>query len=110
MPFKICLILIESKCLKYTTSTITVENKITPWLAAEGPLSYSPFSPPTSDYFFLYNYIMPNIFNNSVNLREHYWFGNYLTGKDSFSVRLLRDFWEIARKGNVRPIFVRLGI
>lgn len=93
--------------MKYNTSTLTEENKITPWLAAEGLLSYSPFSPPTSDYFFLYNYILPDIFSNSVNLREHYWFGNYLKSKDCFSVRILRDFWSNARNGKVFPIFIQ---
>ena len=91
--------------LKFNTSTITDENKISPWLAAEGPLSYSPFSPPETDYYFLYNFIVPNIFSNGVNLRQHYWFGD-TSGKDGFSVRLLQDFWTNARDGKITPIFV----
>ncbi|MCX7117863.1 MAG: hypothetical protein NTW94_08220 [Legionellales bacterium] len=90
--------------MKFSTSTITNENTIVPWLAAEGPLAYSPLSPPTSDYFFLYNFILPGIFSKSVNLRQHYWFGDY-SGQNSYSIYLLKNFWEDARIGRVNPIF-----
>lgn len=78
--------------MKFSTSTITNENTIVPWLAAEGALAYSPLSPPTSDYFFLYNFILPGIFSKNVNLRQHYWFGDY-SGTNSYSIYLLKNFW-----------------
>src|SRR5262249_29164400 len=89
----------------FSTSTITADNKIVPWLSAEGQLAYSPFSPPSSDYYFLYNFVFPEIFSQNVNLREHHWFGDY-AGKNNFNIRFLRSFWENARCGDVQPIFI----
>ncbi len=91
--------------MKYSTSTITAENTIVPWLAAEGPLAYSPFCAPATDYFFLYNFILPDIFCEGLNLRRHYWFGD-CNGKTSYHGSSLRDFWENSRLGNITPIFV----
>ena len=90
--------------MKFSTSTITSDNTIVPWLAADGPLAYSPFLPPIDDYFFLYNFMFPNIFSQNVNLREHHWFGDP-AGQNSFDIRFLRSFWEDARYGCVQPIF-----
>jgi hypothetical protein len=53
---------------------------LVPWLAAEGPLAYSPAEPPLKDYFFQYSWILPGIFNPAINLRRHYYFGSYLAG------------------------------
>lgn len=76
-----------------------------PWLAADGALAYSPFSPPMDDYFFLYNFIFPGIFAQHVNVRRHYWFGDF-GDKDDFNIAFLRSFWEEARCGHVQPIFI----
>ena len=51
--------------------------------------------PPNTDYFFKYNWILPGIFNPSVNRREIFYFGSY----DKSDVRLLFDFWNRARQG-----------
>jgi hypothetical protein len=86
----------ESKALsRYSTSTVFGSEYLVPWLAAEGPLAYSPAEPPTRDYFFQYSWILPGIFDQKVNLREHRYFGSYL--KDS--ARFLFDFWANARNG-----------
>jgi hypothetical protein len=92
--------------VKYSTATVTPENEIVPWLAADGFLSYSPFSPPIKDYFFLYNFILPKIFSDPVNLREHYWFGDY-NGKHGYTCKIIQDFWNKARDRKVMPIFVQ---
>ena len=90
--------------MKFSTSTITNENTIVPWLAAEGPLAYSPLSPPTSDYFFLYNFILPWYFQRKCKSRQHDRFGDY-SGTNRYSIYLLKNFWEDARSGRVNPIF-----
>jgi len=66
-----------------------------PWLAAEGPLAYSPAAPPAKDYFFQYSWIVPGIFGPNTNLREHRYFGSYFKG----SAKFLFDFRASARKG-----------
>jgi hypothetical protein len=68
---------------------------LVPWLAAAGPLAYSPTEPPARDYFFQYSWILPGIFDPKINLREHRYFGTY--GKDG--AKFLFDFWRNARKG-----------
>ncbi len=92
--------------MKFSTATETIQNEIVPWLAAEGPLAYSPFYPPKTDYFFLYNFIVPKIFCGSVNLKQHYWFGDY-NGKHCRNFRLLQDFWDKSRNGNVSPVVIQ---
>ena len=44
-----------------------------PWLAAEGPLGYTPENPPDTDYFFQYSWILPEIFNSKVHKRRHHY-------------------------------------
>lgn len=67
-----------------------------PWLAAEGPLAYSPAEPPVKDHFFQYTWIMPGIFDPQLDLRRHYYFGSHRKDSAAF----LFDFWGNARKGN----------
>jgi hypothetical protein len=80
---------------RFSTSTIVASNGLVPWLAARGPLAYSPVDPPARDYFFQYSWILPGIFDPKINLREHRYFGSYR--KDS--AKFLFDFWGSARKG-----------
>ncbi len=42
---------------RFSTSTIVGSNYLVPWLAAEGPLAYTPAEPPVRDYFFQYSLI-----------------------------------------------------
>jgi hypothetical protein len=46
-----------------------------PWLAAEGPLAYTPENPPATDYFFQYSWILPEIFDFKDHRRCHHYFG-----------------------------------
>jgi hypothetical protein len=56
---------------RFSTRTVVDSKYLVPWLAAEGPLAYSPAEPPAKDYFFQYTWILPEIFEQNVNLREH---------------------------------------
>ena len=58
-----------------STCTVRDDGRIVPWLAASGPLSYTPESPPPSDYYFQYGWILPGIFDPATNTRRHFYFG-----------------------------------
>lgn len=90
---------------RYPTSTRLPDNRCVPWLAAEGPLSYTPENPPDRDYFFQYSWILPEIFSPEVNRREHFHFGS--CGRDSAD-ELFR-FWNAARNYKAQPIAGFLG-
>jgi hypothetical protein len=80
---------------RFSTSTVVSYQYLVPWLAAEGPLAYNPIEPPIRDYFFQYTWILPGIFNPTVNRRRHYYFGSYNKGY----ARFLFEFWGQARQG-----------
>ncbi|MGH9561797.1 MAG: hypothetical protein ACRD3S_10110 [Terracidiphilus sp.] len=81
---------------RYSTCTILNSEYIVPWLAAAGPLAYSPIEPPMRDYFFQYSWVVPGIFNPTVNLRRHYYFGDHVKTHAAW----LFEFWHNMRKGN----------
>jgi hypothetical protein len=95
----------RSRRSKYPTSTVAANGQIVPWLAAEGPLAYTPESPPDRDYFFKYNYVLPGVFADDTNIRLHYHFGGgyRLETDDIF------DFWAAARRGEVKAVAVWHG-
>lgn len=72
-----------------------------PWLAAHGPLAYTPESPPATDYFFQYSWILPEIFDAKVNKRCHYYFGAPIRQ----SAARLFGFWRQARNGQIKRIY-----
>jgi len=80
---------------RFPTRTVINSAWLVPWLAAEGPLAYSPAAPPPWDYFFQYTWILPGIFDPRLNLRQHRYFGSPLKA----SARFLFDFWSDARSG-----------
>jgi len=80
---------------RFPTRTLVNSEYLVPWLAAEGPLAYSPSEPPARDYYFQYTWILPGLFDPQVNLRQHRYFGS--PHKDS--ARFLFDFWSRARRG-----------
>ena len=80
---------------RFSTSTVFGSEGSVPWLAAQGPLYYSPEEPPATDYFFQYSWILPGIFDSKVNLREHRYFGC----RSKSNARSLFDFWEDIREG-----------
>jgi hypothetical protein len=81
---------------KFTTATLVGTSHVVPWLAAKGPLAYSPSEPPARDYFFQYSWVLPGIFEPGINLRQHRYFGAHLRENAGF----LFDFWDSARKGH----------
>lgn len=93
---------------RFSTSTVFGSEYLVPWLAAEGPLAYSPAEPPLKDYFFQYSWIVPGIFNPTINLRRHYYFGSHEKGAADF----LFDFWGNARKGRgaAMQFYCKFGI
>jgi hypothetical protein len=93
---------------RFSTSTVFGSENLVPWLAAEGPLAYSPAEPPLKDCFFQYSWILPGIFNPAINLRRHYYFGS----DDKDSVDFLFDFWGNARKahGAAQQLYCQIGI
>lgn len=83
-----------------STCTITPDKEIVPWLAANGPLAYSPGDPPDRDYYFQYGWVLPGILADGVNKRRHYYFG--APHKDT--ARDLFDFWQAARSKRVSEV------
>lgn len=95
-----------TKRSRFPTSTVVGSEYLVPWLAAEGPLAYSPMQPPDRDYFFQYSWVLPEIFNPEVNLRPHRYFGSCLKDR----ARFLFEFWEAARKGRILQHYYKLGL
>jgi hypothetical protein len=60
---------------RFTTSTVAEDGRLVPWLAATGPLSYTPEDPPDRDYYFQYGWIIPGMLADGTNKRRHYFFG-----------------------------------
>jgi hypothetical protein len=88
-----------------STSTIYGEKYLVPWLASAGPLSYAPEKPPLSNYYFQYTWILPQIFNPQLNLRQHLYFG----ALHKHQARFLFRFWERARVEHLTCRYAKLG-
>jgi hypothetical protein len=84
------------------------DGETVPWLAAAGELAYSPESPPETDYYFQYSWIVPGVLGPGENKRHHYWFGDSI--KDNPNVRLLFRFWNQARRGDHDTLYVSTGV
>jgi hypothetical protein len=91
---------------RFSTSTLIDSNHCVPWLAADGPLAYTPESPPVTDYFFQYSWILPGIFDPEVNRRCHHYFGAPIR---DYTVRLF-EFWKQARSRQIQRSYFSLGI
>ena len=93
---------------RYSTSTVTPGGAIVPWLAAEGPLAYSPEKPPESNYLFLYGWLMPRVYSD----KRHYYFGfrSSLSRREiDWDIEPCVDLYAKARSGAVTPIYVANG-
>ncbi len=88
-----------------STSTVSPDGRVVPWLAATGPLAYSPEKPPDRDYYFQYSWVLPAIFAEGVNRRRHYFFG----ARHRDDARELFDFWADAREGRFERIALCTG-
>jgi hypothetical protein len=82
----------------YPTSTKASSNRLVPWLAAEGPLAYTPESPPERDSLFQYGWVLPQVCR--PGLRRHAYFG--ATRREA--ALDLFAFWQDARRGTVNRI------
>lgn len=93
---------------RYSTSTVKADGAIVPWLAAEGPLAYSPENPPKSSYFFQYSWLMPRVYSD----KRHYYFGDRssLSRREvDLGIQPFVDFWAKAQTREVVPIHVTYG-
>lgn len=77
----------------YSTSTKTPGEQLVPWLAAQGPLAYTPELPPERDSLFQYGWALPQVFR--PGFRRHAYFGALQreAADDVFA------FWHDARLG-----------
>jgi hypothetical protein len=89
----------------FNTSTVATDGRLVPWLAADGPLAYTPEEPPDRDYYFQYSWIVPGIFADKTNRRHHYYFGASYREQASE----LFAFWAAARQGDARRLAFCLG-
>ena len=96
-----------SRPSRFSTATITHDGLIVPWLAADGPLAYSPEKPPDRDYYFQYGWILPGIFADHTNTRRHFYFGASVKDHDTGK---LFDFWKKARNGVVERVAYCAGV
>lgn len=90
---------------RYSTGTTRRDGTIVPWLAASGPLAYTPESPPPSDYWFQYSWVLPGIFAPDTNRRRHHYFGE----RRKEHIRELFRFWELARAGRADRVAAAIG-
>ena len=79
----------------YSTSTKASGDRLVPWLAAEGPLAYTPELPPERDSLFQYGWVLPQVCR--PGLRGHAYFGA-LRREAAYDVFA---FWQDARRGAV---------
>jgi hypothetical protein len=94
-----------SRRRRYSTRTVADDGRIVPWLAAWGPLSYTPEDPPPRDYFFQYGWVLPGIFNPPDAKRCHFYFGASV--KDHADE--LFSFWRNAREGRAVRVACYFG-
>ncbi len=87
----------------YSTSTRTSDDRLVPWLAAEGPLAYTPEAPPARDSLFQYGWVLPQVYR--LGLRRHLYFGAYPRDQ----AQELFAFWENAGRGKAERVAVRDG-
>ena len=90
---------------RFSTSTVADHGRLVPWLAASGPLSYTPEDPPSRDYYFQYGWILPEIFTPSARNRRHFYFGASV--KDHADE--LFAFWRAARESAAVLVACHLG-
>jgi hypothetical protein len=79
----------------YSTSTKASGDRLVPWLAAEGPLAYTPELPPERDSLFQYGWVLPQVCK--PGLRRHAYFG--AVGREA--AHDVFAFWQDARRGTV---------
>ena len=87
------------------TGTVNGGARVVPWLAAEGPLAYTPESPPHKDYFFQYGWILPGVLRPDAIRARHCYFGSWVRDEAAEAFA----FWNDARAGSVARVFLKEG-
>jgi hypothetical protein len=84
---------------------VNAKMRVVPWLAAEGPLAYTPESPPPKDYFFQYGWVLPGVLRLDLLRSRHCYFGSWSRPEadEAFA------FWNEARAGSTAQVFLKEG-
>ena len=90
---------------KYSTRTVTDDGEFVPWLAAKGPLAYSPEKPPDRDYFFQYGWVLPQVINPCADRGRRRYFG--AARRDDADQ--VFAFWANARAGKTQRLHLVAG-
>jgi hypothetical protein len=90
---------------RHSTKTVGAGGAMVPWLAASGPLAYTPETPPDRDYYFQYGWVMPEVLSPGRGRRQHHYFG---AGRRDFADEVFR-FWTNARAGFRTQIYAKHG-
>ena len=90
---------------KFSTRTAGASGEVVPWLAAKGPLVYTPESLPNRDYYFQYGWVLPAILRPGPGRRRHHYFGAWSRDDADEIFR----FWTNARTGNRTQIHLPDG-
>jgi hypothetical protein len=91
------------KSSKYSTVTQGSDGRLVPWLAAEGPLAYSPEAPPERDSLFQYGWVLPQVCRPDV--QRHLYFGAHSRER----AWELFAFWENARRNRAERVALEYG-
>ena len=94
-----------SRRRRLSTSTVIEDGRTVPWLAAVGPLAYTPETPPESDYYFQYGWVMPGTLSDGVSRRRHYYFGALVHDQ----AERVFAFWDAARARAVTRVALLFG-
>jgi hypothetical protein len=90
---------------RHSTSTLVDSASCVPWLAAEGPLAYTPENPPATDYLFQYRWILPETFDGKAHKRRHHYFGTPIRDH----AEPLFEFWRRARRRDITRVYLSSG-
>lgn len=82
----------------YSTLTKTSDDRLVPWLAAEGPLAYTPESPPVRDSLFQYGWVLPQVCKPGLRRQTYFGAIRREEARDVFA------FWQDARRGAVERV------
>ena len=90
---------------RFPTGTVNGKMRFVPWLAAEGPLAYTPEAPPPKNYFFQYGWVMPGVLRLDLLRSRHCYFGSWSRHEadEAFA------FWNDARVGSTAQVFLKEG-
>jgi hypothetical protein len=83
---------------------VSASGTLVPWLAATGPLAYTPDNPPDRDYYFQYGWVLPQVLSEGAR-GEHRYFG----ARSKYAADEVFAFWRDARVGRHVKVHVSDG-